>query len=134
MGNDFILLFNLKIIALQSHVVLVYAVQQHESVITIHIYSLTLEPPSSPPCRHRAPGQAPCVIHQLPTSYLFYILTQHFKIQDPVGETSIFRAEQQSLGVVFFFFLEITEGRLLGCLLKLFPFLNLGDGYGIFTL
>ena len=80
MGNDFIFLFNLKIIAVQSHVVLVSAVQQHESVITIHIYSLTLEPPSSSPCpiplgRHRAPGWAPCVIYQLPTSYLFYILT-----------------------------------------------------------
>ena len=79
MGNDFIFFFNLKIIALQSHV-LVSAVQQHESVITIHIYPLTLEPPSSPPHpvplgHHRAPGWALCVIQQLPTSCLFYILT-----------------------------------------------------------
>ena len=50
------------------NVVLLSAIQQCESIITIYIYSLPLEPLSHPTLlsRHRAPGWAPCIIKQLP--------------------------------------------------------------------
>ena len=67
-------------------VVLVSALQHHESVITLCVcvcvcnesklcmYPLHLEPPpkSTPPGHHRVPGWAPGVIYQLPRSYLFH--------------------------------------------------------------
>ena len=59
-------------------VVLVSAVQQHESAIIIHISlpSWTSLPPYVHPTHlghQRGLSWAPCVIQQLPTSYLFYI-------------------------------------------------------------
>ena len=58
------------------NVVLVSAIKQHESAISIHI-SLSLQPPyhspSNPLGCHRVQSWAPWVIQQLPFSYLFYI-------------------------------------------------------------
>ena len=55
---------------------LVSAVQQCKSVITIYVYHLPLEPPSTPHLtplgRNRGPGWSPCVIQKLLTRYLFY--------------------------------------------------------------
>ena len=50
------------------NVLLVSAVQQHESVIIIYIYPLPLEPSSHPPSlgHHGVPGWAPSVTEQLP--------------------------------------------------------------------
>ena len=59
-------------------VVLVSAIQQQESAVSIYIYPLPLE--SSPLALHptplgcyRASGWAPCVIQKLPTSYFTYV-------------------------------------------------------------
>ena len=53
---------------------LVSAVQQWISYMYTHIpFLLSIYPPLlPPPGRHRAPGLAPCVVRQLPTSCLFY--------------------------------------------------------------
>ena len=65
------------------NVVLVSAIRQHESSISIHI--LPSEPPPllpphvTPLGHHRAPGWAPCVVEQLPTSYLFCTELTHWK-------------------------------------------------------
>ena len=63
-----------------------FSLQHHGSVITLcvcvcvcnesklYMYLLHLDPPPNPtpPGHHRMPGWAPCVIYQLPRSYLFY--------------------------------------------------------------
>ena len=57
---------------------LVYAIQQPESAINIHISPLSWTsfpptPQSSPLSCYRGPGWAPWITQQLPTSHLFYI-------------------------------------------------------------
>ena len=58
------------------NVLLISAVQQCESAICIHISppSWTSLPPlhPTPPGHHRTLSWAPCAIHQLPNSHLFY--------------------------------------------------------------
>ena len=50
------------------------AIQQCKSAISIHMFPPSHPPPHPTPLGwHRALDWAPCVIHQLPTSYLFYI-------------------------------------------------------------
>ena len=85
------------------NVVLVSAVQQCKSVITVrvcvcvYIYnlpsflSLPTIPHSTPLGCHRVPGWAPCVIQQLPTSNLFDTMVMYI-------ETSLI------LGRFFFFY------------------------------
>ena len=54
--------------------VLVSAIQQHESVIIIHIYSPSgafLSPHPAPLGHHRVPGCAPCVIYGMLLSYTY---------------------------------------------------------------
>ena len=54
---------------------LISTIQQSESAVSIHIsplYWTSLPPHPIPLGHHRAPGWAPCVIQQLPTSYLFF--------------------------------------------------------------
>ena len=70
----FICFFNLVLIGgyLLCNVILVSAVHQHGSVLSIHI---SHPPPFELPTllgHHRATSWAPCVIKQLPTGYLFY--------------------------------------------------------------
>ena len=66
------------------------AVQQCKSVITIYVYHLPLEPPSTPYLtplgRNRGPGWSPCVIQKLLTRYLFYAW---YYIYMFVGEDSL---------------------------------------------
>ena len=58
------------------NIVLVSALQQHESTISIHTFSLLNLPPTPPHAilvgHHRAPGWAPCAMQHLPISCLFY--------------------------------------------------------------
>ena len=60
---------------------MVITVHQHKSVIILYkcIYTLPHEPPTPPPLPTppgypRAPDWTPCVIEQIPTSYMFYLL------------------------------------------------------------
>ena len=60
---------------------LVSAIQQHEAAISIHVYlpshaSSHPDPHPTPLGHHRVLGEAPCVIQQLPISYLFYTSVQ----------------------------------------------------------